>query len=54
MISESKLDNSFPYGQFLVDEFHTPLRFDRNKNVGRILLYLREDIPAKILSHDFP
>ena len=38
MISESKLD----YG------FHMPFRFDRNKNGGRILLYVREDITAKI------
>ena len=54
MISESKLDDSFPHGQFLIDGFHTPFRFDRNKNGGGILLYVREDIPAKILSHDFP
>ena len=54
MISESKLDDSFPHGQFLIDGFHTPFRFDRNKNGGGILLYVREDIPAKILSRDFP
>ena len=54
MIPESKLDDSFPHGQFLIDGFHTPFRFDRNKNGGGILLYVREDIPAKILSHDFP
>ena len=38
MISESKLDCGF----------HMPFRFDRNKNGGRILLYVREDITAKI------
>ena len=54
MIFEPKLDDSFPHGQFLIDGFHTPFRFDRNKNGGGILLYVREDIPAKILSHDFP
>ena len=53
MVSESKLDDSFPHGQFLIDGFHTPFRFDRNKNRGGRLLYVREDIPAKILSHDF-
>ena len=53
MISESKLDDSFPCSQFLIDGFHTPFRFDRNKNGGGILLYIREDISAKILSHDF-
>ena len=54
MIPESKLDDSFPRSQFLIDGFHRPLRFDRNKNGGGILLYVREDIPAEILSHHFP
>ena len=54
MISESKLDGSFPHGQFLIGGFYTPFRFDRKKNGGAILIYVWEDIPAKILSHDFP
>ena len=54
MISETKLDDSFPQGQFLIEGFHSPFRFDRNKTGGCILLYVREDIPAKVLSHDFP
>ena len=54
MISEIKLDDSFPEGQFLIDGFHSPFRFDRNKRGGGIFLYVREDIPTKILSHDFP
>ena len=54
MVSETKLDDSFPEGQFLIEGFHSPFRFDRNRNGGGILLYVREDIPAKLLSHDFP
>ena len=54
MISESKLDDSFPHGQFLIGGFYTPFRFDHKKNGGAILIYVWEDIPAKILSHDFP
>ena len=46
MTSESKLDESFPHGQFLIDGFHTPFKFNRNKNEGGILLYVREDIPT--------
>ena len=41
MISESKLDDSFPRGQFLIDGFHTSFRFDRNKNGRGMLLYVR-------------
>ena len=33
MLSESKLDDSFPLGQILIDGFHAPFRFDRDKNV---------------------
>ena len=54
MVSETKLDNSFPEGQFLIVELIDFDRFDRNKNGGGIMLYVREDIPAKLLSHDLP
>ena len=46
VMSESKLDDSFSHGQFLIDGFHTVFRFDRNKNGGGILLYVRENIPG--------
>ena len=54
MVSETKLDDSFPEGQLLIKGFHSPFKFDRNKNGGRIMLYVREDIPANLLNHDFP
>ena len=53
MVSETKLDDSFPEGQFLIKGFHSPFRFDRNGNGGGIMLNVREDIPAKLLSYDF-
>ena len=37
MISETKLDFSFPEGQFFLDGYQTPFRFDRNGNGGGIL-----------------
>ena len=46
MISETKLDDSFPEGQFLIDGYHTPFRYDRNGNGGDIFLYVGEDIPT--------
>ena len=30
MVSETKLDNSFPEGQFLIPGYSSPYRFDRN------------------------
>ena len=50
MISETKLDENFRVGQFLIDGCSVPFRFDRNGNGGSILLYIREDIPSKLLS----
>ena len=54
MVSQTKLEGSFPQGQFLIETFHSPFRFDLNKNGEGIILYVREDIPVKLISHDFP
>ena len=48
MISETKLDNSFPRSQFRLPGY-TALRLDRTANGGGLLFYLRDDIPVKLL-----
>ena len=50
MISETKLDNSFPENLFLIPGYNSPYGFDRNCRGGGIMLYVREDIPSKLLS----
>ena len=50
MISETKLDNSFPEGQLLIEGYSKPYRIDRNSHGGGIMLYVRVDIPSKLLS----
>ena len=40
MISETKLDDSFPTAQFLLHGFSAPYRPDRNSKGGGILLYI--------------
>ena len=50
LISETKLDNSFPTGQFLIPGFSTPYRRDRVNNGGDgggLLLYVSDHIPSK-------
>ena len=49
LISETKLDDSFSIAQSLIKELSAPYRFDRNSTDDRLLLYIREDIPYKIL-----
>ena len=54
MISETKVDDSFPRGQFFINGFSAPFRLDRNKNGGGIMLFIREDIPATLKSIENP
>ena len=49
LVSETKLDDTFPIGEFYIDGYATPYRFDRISHGGGILLYIKEDIPSKIL-----
>ena len=52
MVSETKMDNSFPVGNFVTDAFSTPYRLDRNSNGVGAMLYVREDILSKLLATD--
>ena len=52
MISETKVDDSFPNGQFFFDGFGTLFCLNRNVNGDGIMLYIRNDIPAKVVSTD--
>ena len=40
MISETKLDNSFPKSEFIIPGYTEPYRMDRNRHGGGILLYI--------------
>ena len=51
LISETKLDDSFPSAQFLLDGFSKPYRPDRCSDGGGILLYIRDDIPSCLPSN---
>ena len=50
IISESKTDDSFPDSQFFLDAYSTPYRLDRNRNGGGLMLFVRNDIPSKMIS----
>ena len=49
MIPETKPDESFHPRQFLLESYSVPFRSDRDVNGGGILLFIREDIPSKLL-----
>ena len=48
LLSEIKPDDTFPSAQFLRDGFLKPYRVDRCSNGGGILLYMRDDFPARL------
>ena len=50
-IAETKLDSSFPEGQFFVKDFKKPIRLDYSKGSGGLLLYVREHLPLRQLKH---
>ena len=52
LISETKLDESFPTNQFKIEGFSTPYRLDRNRYGGGLLMYVREDIPSKLIKEE--
>ena len=52
IITETKLDSTFPSSQFMIKGYSEPYRLDRNRNGGGVLIYIREDIPSKnLISH---
>ena len=51
MISETKIDESFPVSQFMIDGLSMPYHRDRNAHCGEILVYFRNYITAKLLKH---
>ena len=53
LIAETKLDDSFPSGHFKICGFSMSYRFDKNSVGSGLLLYIRDDIPTKLLKHDF-
>ena len=52
MISETKVDEYFPHVQFFLDGFGTTFRLDRNRDGGGVMLFIRNDIPVKVVSAD--
>ena len=49
LVSETKIDDSFPIGNFLIDGFSTPYRLDRNSNGAGLMLFYREDTPLNFV-----
>ena len=53
VVTETKLDSSFPNGQFPINGLARPFRRDRNKNGGGVMIFVRDDIPTKEIRINF-
>ena len=54
LISETKLDGTFPLNQFILERFTPPYRLHRTMHGGGLMLFVREDIPSKLLPNVIP
>ena len=49
LITETKIDSTFPVNQFYLNGYNIPYRNDGNTNGGGILVYIRDDIRSRII-----
>ena len=50
LISETKIDDTFSRAQLFIKGFSASYRQDRNRLGGGVLLFVREDVPSRILN----
>ena len=50
LISASKLNETFPEGQFLIDDFFPPCRKDGTDKGGGLLLHVHDHIPSRLVA----
>ena len=51
LITETKIDSSFPETQVVIDGVTTPYRIDRDCNRVCLLLYIKENISSNLLTN---
>ena len=55
LVSETKIDESYPEGRFFIEGYKEPIRLDRNKNGGGLLFFVHDDLECKeVKSHKLP
>ena len=50
VLTETKIDSTLPNSQFIIDGFSAPFGIDQNRSGGKVVIYVREDIPCKQLT----
>ena len=50
VLTETKLDDSFPNSHFSVHEVSEPFRIYRKISGGGLMIYVQDDIPSKLIT----
>ena len=50
MVWEAKVESSFPRTQFRTQGYVLSSKYERNSHGGAMIVFIREDIPAEIIS----
>ena len=55
MVSETKVDDSYPTEQFKIEGYSKPIRLDRNRHGCGLMIFSRDDLPChELKSHELP
>ena len=54
LVSETNVDPSFSASQFAKESFRSLFRLDKNSSGGGTMLFVRKEIPSKLLSQCKP
>ena len=54
ILTETKLDDTFPSQQFAIEGYKIPFRLDKNGASGGVMIYVRGDIPCRELIYHSP
>ena len=49
-ITDSKLGESFPSNQFILEDYHTPYRLDVTDKNGGLIVFIKSHIPSRRLT----
>ena len=50
LVSETKIDDTFPDGQFFIEGYKEPIRLDRNKNGGGLLFFIHDGLQGNYVT----
>ena len=52
LITETKIDSTFPVNQSYLNRYNVPYRNDRNSNGDGSLVYIRDNIKSRIIEYE--